>query len=95
MAGLVAGSIAGWSPIDRAHGEGDSIKFSSNRSRSDLEAQEGVDVHPDTKSTDPILVDKEIYESAPSQSKETTPAFNIGPFAGDPKLDDKPGASGS
>ncbi|KAF2813170.1 calcium transporting P-type ATPase-like protein [Mytilinidion resinicola] len=89
MAGIVAGSIAGWSPIDRAHGEGDSIKFSRERSRSELE-QDGIDVHPDTKTTDPVLVDNQTYDTAPSQSKDTTPSFSIGPFAGDPKLNDKP-----
>jgi Ca2+-transporting ATPase len=93
MAGIVAGSVAGWSPIDRAHGENDSIQFS--RSRPDLEAQDGIDIHPDTKSQDPVLVDQQTYDTAPSQSEDTTPAFNIGPFAGDPKMDDKPAASGS
>jgi len=91
MAGIVAGSVAGWSPIDRHGGENDSLKFSRNRSRSDLEAQEGIEVHPDTKSTDPILApDPSEYRGPPSQNQETTPHFNVGPFAGDPKLDDKP-----
>lgn len=89
MAGIVAGSVAGWSPIDR-QGDNDSLKFSRNRSRSDLEAQEGIEVHPDTKSTDPILApDPNEYRGPPSQNQETTPNFLTGPFAGDPKLDDK------
>lgn len=87
MAGIVAGSVAGWSPIDRPSGDNDSLKFSRNRSKSDLEAQEGIEVHPDTKSTDPILVqDASEYRGPPSQNQETTPNFNVGPFAGDPKL---------
>ena len=87
MAGIVAGSVAGWSPIERGHGDNDSMKFSHNRSRSDLEAQDGVDVHPDTKSTDPILVDEPHQDGVPpSQRNETTPSFHVGPFAGDPKL---------
>lgn len=96
MAGIVAGSIAGgWSPIDR-NGENDSLRFSRNRSKSDLEAQDGVEVHPDTKSTDPILApDPNEYRGPPSQNTETTPNFYTGPFAGDPKLDDKPAPSGS
>lgn len=87
MAGIVAGSVAGWSPIDRPGGDNDSLKFSRNRSRSDLEAQEGIEVHPDTKSTDPILApEPSEYRGPPSQNQETTPNFNVGPFAGDPKL---------
>ncbi|KAF1964015.1 calcium transporting P-type ATPase-like protein [Bimuria novae-zelandiae CBS 107.79] len=89
MAGIVAGSVAGWSPIDRPCGENDSLKFSRNRSKSDLEAQEGIEVHPDTKSTDPILApDPSQYRGPPSQNPDTTPNFNVGPFAGDPKSND-------
>ena len=96
MAGIVAGSVAGWSPIDRPGGDNDSLKFSRNRSRSDLEAQEGIEVHPDTKSTDPILApEPSQYPLPPSQNQETTPNFIVGPFAGDPKLDDKAKSSGS
>ena len=87
MAGIVAGSVAGWSPIER-HGDNDSMKFLRNRSRSDLDAHEGIDVHPNTKSTDPILVDPP-RDVPPSQRTETTPSFSVGPFAGDAKLDDK------
>ncbi|KAF2188206.1 calcium-translocating P-type ATPase [Zopfia rhizophila CBS 207.26] len=93
MAGIVAGSIAGWSPIERGQGDNDSMKFTRNRSKSDLEAQDGIEVHPDTKSVDPILVPE--YSGPPSQNVETTPNFNAGPFSGDPKLDDKPKSSGS
>ncbi|KAF2473848.1 calcium transporting P-type ATPase-like protein [Lindgomyces ingoldianus] len=86
MAGIVAGSVAGWSPIDRGHGDSDSLKFSRNRSRSDLEGQDGIDVHPDTKSIDPILVSEPHQYSGPSsQNMEATPKFDVGPFAGDPK----------
>lgn len=94
MTGIIAGSIAGgWSPIERREGDNDSIRFGRNRSRSDLEAQDGVDVHPDTKSTDPIIVEQpHEYDVPPSQNKDTTPNFNVGPFAGDPKL--KPSKNG-
>ncbi|OAL54257.1 calcium transporting P-type ATPase-like protein [Pyrenochaeta sp. DS3sAY3a] len=85
MAGIVAGSIAGWSPIDR-NGDNDSIKFSRNATKQDLESQEGIEVHPDTKSTDPILVtDTSEFRGPPSQNPETTPDFIVGPFAGDSK----------
>jgi len=83
MAGIVAGSIAGWSPIDRNGGDNDSIRFSRNSRKEDLEAQDGIEVHPDTKSTDPILApDPSEYRGPPSQNMETTPEFTVGPFAG-------------
>jgi P-type Ca2+ transporter type 2C len=97
MAGIVAGSVAGWSPIDRHGGENDSLKFGRNRSKSDLEAQDGIEVHPDTKSNDPILApapSEYTHRGPPSQNTDTTPNFDVGPFAGDPKLDDKPKPSG-
>jgi Ca2+-transporting ATPase len=83
MAGIVAGSIAGWSPIDRTGGDNDSIRFSRNARKEDLEAQDGIEVHPDTKSTDPILApDPSEYRGPPSQNMQTTPEFVVGPFAG-------------
>jgi Ca2+-transporting ATPase len=83
MAGIVAGSIAGWSPIDRNGGDGDSVQFSRNARKEDLEAQDGIEVHPDTKSTDPILApDPSEYRGPPSQNMQTTPEFIVGPFAG-------------
>jgi Ca2+-transporting ATPase len=92
MAGIVAGSVAGWSPIDRPGGDNDSLKFARNRSKSDLEAQEGIEVHPDTKPSDPIFAPPpQEYRGPPSQNNETTPNFNAGPFSGDPKLKDKNG----
>jgi Ca2+-transporting ATPase len=87
MAGIVAGSVAGWSPIDPG-GDNDSLKFARNRSKSDLEAAHGVEVHPDTKSSDPIFApDPSEYRGPPSQNPETTPEFKTGPFAA--KHDDK------
>lgn len=89
MAGIVAGSVAGWSPIDPG-GDNDSLKFARKRSKSDLEAQDGVEVHPDTKSSDPIFApEPSAYRGPPSQNKETTPDFKVGPFAGEPANDDK------
>jgi Ca2+-transporting ATPase len=89
MAGIVAGSVAGWSPIDPG-GDNDSLKFARKRSKSDLEAQEGVEVHPDTKPSDPIIAPAPSdYRGPPSQNKDTTPDFKVGPFAGESKQDDK------
>ncbi|KAH7398221.1 calcium transporting P-type ATPase-like protein [Pyrenochaeta sp. MPI-SDFR-AT-0127] len=94
MAGIVAGSIAGWSPIDRGNGDNDSIKFGRNVTKEDLEAQEGVEVHPDTKPNEPILTpDLNEFRGPPSQNVETTPDFVVGPFAGDSNDKTKPSGS--
>lgn len=54
MAGIVAGSIAGWSPVPR-EGENDSLPFSRENPRKDLESRPGVEVHPATKPNDPVI----------------------------------------
>ncbi|KAJ6191859.1 hypothetical protein J3E72DRAFT_413366 [Bipolaris maydis] len=96
MAGIVAGSIGGWSPIDRGSGDNDSIKFSRNATKQDLEAQDGIEVHPDTKSTDPILApDASEYRGPPSQNTETTPDFNVGPFSSHAGEQSKPTGPGT
>ncbi len=88
MAGIVAGSIAGWSPIERREGDNDSMKFSRNRSKSDLEAQDGTEVHPDTKPSDPVVVQNPREQGVPpSQTTELTPAFGLGSFGGQPSVE--------
>ena len=88
MAGIVAGSIAGgWSPIERREGDADSLRFSNRqRSKSDLSKEVKMDRHPDTKSSDEVIVEDPIDKAggAPSQSADTTPQFGAGPFAGEP-----------
>ena len=88
MAGIVAGSIgAAWSPIERGHGDGDSMKFARARSRSDLSRESGLDIHPDTKPQDPVVVQQQVDgHHPPSQSNDTTPAFGSGPFGGHPDV---------
>ena len=76
MVGVIAGSIAGWSPIERRDGEGGPSRFPSIDGRSALEAQEGVEVHPGTEANDPVIVeDPAAVEHPPSQFPETTPTF--------------------
>ncbi|KAL5116469.1 plasma membrane calcium [Pleosporales sp. CAS-2024a] len=95
MAGIVAGSIAGWSPIDRNGGDNDSLRFGRNSRKEDLEAQDGIELHPDTKSTDRILApDPSEYHGPPSQNVQTTPEFIVGPFA-DGEQADQPSKSTS
>ena len=70
--GIVAGSVAGWSPIGRRSEEGSRF---SHDDRSQLEDQEGIEVHPATSSRDPIVVDNpEASHGPPSQNPEITPA---------------------
>ena len=85
----MAGAIAGWSPIERGHDDEEGLKFSRDRSKSDLSREPGVDIHPHTKSRDPILVEEPLQQALdvpPSQTTETTPAFGIGPFGDEPKM---------
>jgi Ca2+-transporting ATPase len=73
MAGIIAGSVGGWSPIERGH-DNDSMKFSRSRGRSELESREGVEVHPATKANDPVIVEEpQAYNMPPSQVEEITP----------------------
>ena len=73
MAGIIAGSVAGWSPIGRRE-EQRSSGVSQDHNRSTLEDQEGVEVHPDTKPDDPVVVrDLSTTLEPPSQNPEITP----------------------
>lgn len=49
---IVAGSIGGWSPVERP---GEGIRFPASRGTAELDAQEGVSVHPGTDPNDPII----------------------------------------
>ncbi|KAI9804281.1 MAG: hypothetical protein M1833_007088 [Piccolia ochrophora] len=75
MAGIVAGSIAGWSPIDRGHEGGDQQAFSQARGRSSLQNESGIEIHPDTKPSDPVITNPAETATAPSQVPQMTPAF--------------------
>ncbi|KAL8859356.1 MAG: hypothetical protein Q9178_004034 [Gyalolechia marmorata] len=75
MAGIVAGSVAGWSPIGRRDEE-TSPGFSEQRGRSELESRGGVEVHPKTSADDPIIAQNpKRSKDPPSQVPELTPAF--------------------
>ncbi|KAJ8608607.1 hypothetical protein MRB53_039574 [Persea americana] len=80
MSGIVAGSIGGWSPIERHDVP------SRARSRSDLsrEVQQSFEMHPGTKNEDQAVTSsKNELEVPPSQSTKTTPTFGSGPFGGE------------
>lgn len=84
MAGIVAGSIGGWSPVDRNHPEFGSLPW-GQRSKNDVSSRElgeSIEMHPDTNTN--IVVSDLSDVKAPSQATETTPAFGSGPFGGEP-----------
>jgi Ca2+-transporting ATPase len=75
MAGIIAGSVAGWSPIERSYGDNDSMRFSRSRGRSELEGRDDVEIHPGTKADDPIITQNPHNLGAPpSQVEEVRPA---------------------
>lgn len=75
MAGIVAGSVAGWSPIGRREEEA-SAAFSEAQGRAQLESREGVEVHQGTSADDPVLAhNPHQNKDPPSQVPELTPAF--------------------
>ncbi|KAL5002730.1 hypothetical protein BDV10DRAFT_106458 [Aspergillus recurvatus] len=83
MAGVVAGSIAGWSPIERP-GEGEAFKFDfhSNGGRN---GQPGIEVHPDTAPDDNIIGDYAASSTTPpSQNPDLIPFFEHAPPAREP-----------
>jgi Ca2+-transporting ATPase len=73
MAGIVAGSIAGWSPIERPRGgDNDSLMFSRNNHRSDDEA---LEMRPSTKSDDQgVTEDLQKYRSTTPTQLDKPPS---------------------
>lgn len=75
MAGIIAGSVAGWSPIERNYGDNDSMHFSRATGRSQLESRDDVEIHPGTKPDDPIVTENpHSLDAPPSQVEDVTPA---------------------
>ncbi|MCJ1401874.1 hypothetical protein MMC11_005091 [Xylographa trunciseda] len=77
MAGIIAGSIGGWSPIERRDGEGNISNFAPLQHRSDLEVRDGLEVHADTDRNDPVIAgpSHNTYLMPPSQLPELSPNF--------------------
>lgn len=79
MAGIIAGSVAGWSPLDRGYGDNDSVRFSRSRGRSSLEAREGVETHPATRPDRPIITEEpQSLTESPTQVDAISPAPPLG-----------------
>jgi P-type Ca2+ transporter type 2C len=78
MAGIIAGSVAGgWSPVERGQEEADSIKFSMSKLHGGLDNTDGIEIHPDTKQDDPVIVENpQKSRVPPSQNPALTPRFD-------------------
>ncbi|KAE8355570.1 hypothetical protein BDV28DRAFT_128708 [Aspergillus coremiiformis] len=75
MAGVVAGSIGGWSPIERPAGE--PFKFDSTR-----HDQQGIEIHPKTAADDRIVGNYlSSSTTPPSQNPSLLPYFEHAPPA--------------
>ena len=76
MAGIIAGSVAGWSPVERREGDTDANRWPRNgNARQELESRKDVEIHPDTKADDPVIA-AEPYagDLPPSQVEGLHPA---------------------
>ena len=65
MAGIIAGSVAGWSPIERNHSDNDSMSFSRSQGCSELESRDDVEIHPRTKPDDLVISEHPHHLGAP------------------------------
>ncbi|KAL5336921.1 hypothetical protein BJX70DRAFT_258312 [Aspergillus crustosus] len=84
MAGVVAGSIAGWSPIERPHDAGDTFTFNLN-SNGGLSTQQGIEIHPDTAPDDNVANDiPSMSSTPPSQNPDLIPFFEHAPPTREP-----------
>ncbi|KAH6678620.1 hypothetical protein B0J14DRAFT_327021 [Halenospora varia] len=73
MAGIIAGSVAGWSPIERNY-DTESVRFPRN-GRQELENRDDVVVHPATAPSDPVITENpRSHDLPPSQVEEISPA---------------------
>jgi Ca2+-transporting ATPase len=74
MAGIIAGSVAGWSPIERNYDNNEAL-FSRDTGRSQLGSSEEVEIHPGTKPDDPVITESpHDLHAPPSQIDNVTPA---------------------
>ncbi|KAG9248720.1 hypothetical protein BJ878DRAFT_309245 [Calycina marina] len=87
MAGIIAGSVAGWSPIERNYEDNDSMRFPrGQKGRHDLEDRDGVELHPATAADDPVLASNpHSSKLPPSQLPELTPLPADSPSSPDTK----------
>jgi Ca2+-transporting ATPase len=74
--GVVAGSVAGWAPIEWPDGESTSLTFPSNSSHGGICQHQGIEVHPDTAANDRVVsVYLATSKAPPSQNPDLVPPF--------------------
>lgn len=79
MAGVIAGSVGGWTPVDKTGGEESGLPFSRTQPQS-LRQQQGIEVHPDTRPDDPIIGEAPTSSHIPpSQNPDLAPVFEHAP----------------
>lgn len=75
MAGIIAGSVAGWSPIERNYNDTESMRFTRGNAKADLESRDDVVIHPATKADDPITTESPTsLDAPPTQLPEVSPS---------------------
>ena len=87
MPGVIAGSVAGgWSPVDRRSEDGGgpqqgpAIRFNRARAYSGLNDTAGIEVHPETRQDDPVIVENPQRSLVPpSQNPDLAPHFDHAP----------------
>ncbi|CAL5870662.1 uncharacterized protein PFLUO_LOCUS4902 [Penicillium psychrofluorescens] len=78
MAGVIAGSIAGWSPIERPQ----DTAFPASSPHAGLARQEGIEIHPETAADDRIVNEYPTQSNMPpSQNPDLVPFFEHAPPA--------------
>jgi Ca2+-transporting ATPase len=76
MAGIIAGSVAGWSPIERTHGDDEFAAFPRPRAKSDLDSRADAPIRPPTAHDEaPIATDS----ATTTRVDEIAPANTLAP----------------
>lgn len=70
MAGIIAGSVAGWSPIERTSADNDNMGFPRSRAKSDLETRDGILINTDTTPNDQAVTESPQKLGAPASQVE-------------------------
>lgn len=90
MAGIVAGSIAGWSPIERSNEDTNSAEFPSDTPHGGLDRQQGIELHPETADDDRVVADyTESAKTPPSQNPDLIPSFDHVAFDREPSTHER------
>ena len=70
MAGIVAGSVAGWSPIGRRSEDGSSMRFPQSDGRSQIDGHDSTEVHPTASSHELVPSEDDCSHSRSTTSRQ-------------------------